>query len=141
MKYNLLVLLFTLFIFSAVASAQNTPAPAPSPAPTPAPVSAPTDISGRWSLAADAPGQTIQITVEFKQDGDALTGSTSSEMGNGTIDSGKVTGKTFTATLHADVQGTQMDFKMDGTVDGDKMTGTFTNPQLGTIPFSATKGK
>ena len=137
MKYTILTLLFTLFLFSAAASAQTAPAPKP----TPAPAAKPADISGKWTVMADAQGTTIQIGVEFKQTGDTFTGSTASDMGNGTIDGGKVTGKAFTATLHADVQGNPMDFRMDGTVDGDKITGSFTNAQLGSIPFTATKNK
>ncbi|MBX7055713.1 MAG: hypothetical protein K1X36_12220 [Pyrinomonadaceae bacterium] len=98
-------------------------------------------IGGKWSLVADAGGQTIQILVDFKQTGSDFTGTTSSDMGNGTIDAGKVTGKTFTGVLHADIQGNVVDFKIDGTIDGDKMTGTFTNPSFGSIPFSATRNK
>jgi hypothetical protein len=43
--------------------------------------------------------------------------------------------------LHADVQGQPMDFTMSGTVDGDKITGTFENAQLGSIPFTAARNK
>ena len=99
------------------------------------------DVSGKWSLVADASGQSVNIGVELKQTGTAFTGTTASDIGNGTIDGGKVTGKTFTATLHADVQGQAMDFAMTGSVDGDKMTGSFTNAAFGTVPFTATKSK
>ncbi len=98
-------------------------------------------MNGKWSLAADANGQTLQIAVEFKQTGAAFTGATFSQIGNGTIDGGKVNGKAFTAILHADVQGQTVDFTMEGTIDGDKMTGTFTNPGFGSIPFTATRDK
>ena len=99
------------------------------------------DVNGKWSLAADANGQTLQIAVEFKQTGAAFTGATYSPIGNGTIDGGKVNGKSFTGILHADVQGQTVDFTMEGTIDGDKMTGTFTNPGFGSIPFTATRDK
>ena len=99
------------------------------------------ELAGKWALTAEAQGQSIYITVDIKQTGDTFTGSTTSDMGNGTIDGGKVTGKTFTATLHADVQGNAVDFKMDGTIEGDKLTGTFTNAAFGSIPFSATRSK
>ncbi len=99
------------------------------------------DMNGKWSLAADANGQTLQIAVEFKQTGAAFTGATNSQIGNGTIDGGKVNGKSFTAILHAEVQGQIVDFTMEGTIDGDKITGTFTNPGFGSIPFSATRDK
>ena len=42
------------------------------------------------------------------------------------IDGGKVSGKTLTGVLKADVQGTPMEFAIEGTIDGDKITGTLT---------------
>ena len=99
------------------------------------------NLDGKWSLVADANGQQIQIAVEFKQTGSDFTGGTYAEIGNGTIEKGKVSGKTFTALLHADVQGQLVDFAMEGTVNGDTMSGTFTNPQFGSVPFSAARNK
>ena len=99
------------------------------------------DISGKWRVSAEAPGQTVEIALDIKQLGADFTGGTTSAMGNGKIDGGKVSGKSFTGTLHADIQGQPVDFKIDGTVDGDKMIGTFTSAGFGSIPFSATKDK
>jgi dipeptidyl aminopeptidase/acylaminoacyl peptidase len=99
------------------------------------------DLTGKWALSADAHGQMIQMAVELKQNGAAFTGSTMAEIGNGTIDGGKVSGKMLSGTMHADVQGQVVDFVMEGTIDGDKITGTFTNPAFGSIPFSATRDK
>ncbi len=99
------------------------------------------DISGKWSLAADAGGQVVYVSLELKQTGDTFTGTSSSDMGNGTIDGGKVTDKSFTATMHATIQGSVVDFAMTGTVDGDKMSGTLSNPQFGSVPYTATKSK
>ena len=141
MKTILFTLFLTLFIFSVGAMAQTSPKPEPTPAPSPTPAPKPADISGKWALAADASGQTIDITVEIKQTGESFTGTTSSQLGNGTIEGGKVSGKTFTATLKADIQGQPVDFKMDGSVDGDKMSGTFSNASFGSVPFSAAKAK
>ena len=98
-------------------------------------------MSGKWLLAADAGGQVIYIAADLKQEGDKFTGTTSSDMGGGTIDGGKVTDKSYTATLHATVQGSVVDFAMSGTVDGDKMSGTFSNSQFGSVPFTGTKNK
>jgi dipeptidyl aminopeptidase/acylaminoacyl peptidase len=99
------------------------------------------NVTGKWALIADTGGQQLEVAVELTQTGSDLTGGTFSQIGNGKIDGGKVSGKNFTATLHADVNGQPVDFKMDGTVDGDKMTGTFSNPGFGSIPFTATKNK
>jgi dipeptidyl aminopeptidase/acylaminoacyl peptidase len=99
------------------------------------------DLSGTWSLVADANGQLIPITVEFKQKGAEFSGTTASSVGNGTIDGGKVNGKSFTATLHADIQGQIVDFAVEGQIDGTKITGTFSNAGYGSIPFQAVKDK
>jgi hypothetical protein len=100
-----------------------------------------TDLGGKWAVSADAGGQQLDIEIEFKQAGSDFTGSTNAQIGSGMIDGGKVSGKSFSAMLHADVQGQTVDFKMEGTVDGDKITGTFSNPGFGSIPFSGSKMK
>jgi dipeptidyl aminopeptidase/acylaminoacyl peptidase len=99
------------------------------------------DISGKWALMVDHGGQKMEIALALKQAGADVSGTTSAMFGNGTIDGGKVSGKSFIGTLHADIQGQPVDFKIDGTIDGDKMTGTFTNAMFGTIPFVASRDK
>ena len=138
MKLTLLSIFFVLVLSIAATAQTAKPSPTPTPAPSPA---ATADISGKWSLAADAGGQTLSILVELKQTGADFSGTTTSDLGNGKIDSGKVTGKAFTAVLHADVQGQAIDFKMEGTLDGDKMSGSFSNAGFGSVPFSATRTK
>ncbi len=137
MKTLLHSTLLVLFVFTLGAFAQK-PAPSPSPSPTPAAA----DISGKWNLQADAGGQIVDIVVEIKQTGDTFTGTTTSMIGNGTIEAGKVTGKTFTALLKSDVQGQLTEFRMEGSVtDGTKMSGAFANAGFGSVPFSAAKEK
>jgi len=139
MKKLALILSF-LFLFCIAATAQNAkPTPTPSPAPSPSPSGV--NLTGKWAVAADAGGQTINILMDIKQTGTEFTGVTESDIGGGKIDGGKVDGKKFTGVLHADVQGQSADFKIEGTVDGDKMTGTFTNPNFGSVPFSGGKAK
>jgi len=141
MKNVALVLSF-IFLFSIAASAQNakpTPTPAPSPSPSPSPSAV--NLTGKWAVVADAGGQAINIMMDLKQTGTEFSGVTESDIGAGKIDGGKVTGNKFTAVLHADVQGQAADFKIEGTLDGEKMTGTFTNPGFGSVPFSGGKAK
>lgn len=99
------------------------------------------NIAGHWALVTDANGQSLSIACDLKQTGADFTGTTSSDIGGGTIDGGKVSGKNFTATLHADVQGQPVDFKMEGSVDGDKMTGSFASGNLGTFSFTGSRSK
>jgi len=99
------------------------------------------NLTGKWTLVADAGGQVISIAVEFKQTGSDFTGATFSQMGNGTITGGKVNGKDFTGTLNADINGQIVTFGIAGAIDGDKISGTFSNPGFGSIPFTATRDK
>ena len=99
------------------------------------------ELTGKWTLLADANGQVLTIAVELKQTGDTFTGTTTSELGSGTIDGGKVTDKAFTSTLHAEIQGNIVDFKMEGTIEADKLKGSFANAQFGSVPFTATRNK
>jgi dipeptidyl aminopeptidase/acylaminoacyl peptidase len=99
------------------------------------------DLNGKWSLVADAGGQQVEIDVELKQTGSEFTGSTAAQIGSGTIERGKVNGKSFIAVLRADVQGQLVEFVMEGTIDGDKMSGTFNSAAFGLIPFAATRVK
>ncbi len=140
MRKLILSALFVIALCSVSAFAQKS-GPEPSPSPSPAPKAEAPTLNGKWSLSADAGGQVVDILVEIKQTGDTFTGTTSSSIGNGTIESGKVTGKTFKATLKADVQGQIVDFVMEGSIDGDKISGTFTNSGFGSIPFSAARNK
>jgi dipeptidyl aminopeptidase/acylaminoacyl peptidase len=96
------------------------------------------NLAGKWTVTVDA-GQTIQIAMDIKQDGAKFSGGTFAAIGDGTIENGMITGNTFTALLKASVQGQIVDFQMEGKVDGNKMTGTFTGAGFGTLPFSATK--
>jgi len=99
------------------------------------------NLSGKWDLIADANGQQLPITVEIKQEGSAFTGGTFASIGNGKIEGGKVSGSSFTAVLKADIQGQPVEFAMEGTMNGDKITGSFTNASFGQIPFTAVKNK
>ena len=117
------------------------PAPSPTPAPSPAPAPAHANIAGKWSIAADAGGQTVNVSMDLKQTGADFSGTMSSDVGGGTIEGGKMNAKAYTAIMKADVQGQAVEFKMEGSVDGDKITGTFVSGAFGTVPFTGTRAK
>jgi hypothetical protein len=98
-------------------------------------------IGGKWNILAHADGQTIGITANISADGETFTGSTASEIGSGQILNGKVNGDKFTATLKTEVVGAVYEFAMEGTITKDGMSGTFTNSNFGSVPFTATKAK
>jgi dipeptidyl aminopeptidase/acylaminoacyl peptidase len=97
-----------------------------------------TNLGGKWTLVADA-GNQITIAMELKQEGANFTGGTFATIGSGTIEGGKVSGNNFTAILKADIQGQIVELQMEGKIDGNKMSGTFSGGGFGSIPFTATK--
>jgi dipeptidyl aminopeptidase/acylaminoacyl peptidase len=99
------------------------------------------DLSGKWSMLADAGGQQIVISLELKQTGAGFTGSLSSPMGGGTIANGKVSGKNMTGTLKADVNGQLMEIELAGTIDGTSMSGSMSGASIPPITFTASKDK
>lgn len=99
------------------------------------------NVGGKWTWLVDANGQQIELSVDLKQDGGSVSGTSTSAIGNAVIDGGKVSGKSLTAVLKADVQGQPMEFAIDGTIDGDKITGTLTGGAFGSLPFVATRPK
>ncbi|MBS1794180.1 MAG: S9 family peptidase [Acidobacteria bacterium] len=98
------------------------------------------DVSGKWTMIAEAPGQSVQLLMELKQTENAFSGTISSMLAGGTIEEGKVNGSSVQAMAKVTVQGQQMDIQMEGTVEGDTMKGTLNSP-FGLIPFTATKEK
>nr|HMS42309.1 prolyl oligopeptidase family serine peptidase [Pyrinomonadaceae bacterium] len=99
------------------------------------------DITGKWKMVADAGGQIINIDLDMKQKDADFTGTISSMLGGGTVENGKVSGTNVTADCKVDVQGQPVTLKMEGKVDGDKMTGNLSGPGLPPISFTATREK
>jgi len=99
------------------------------------------NAGGKWNLTADADGQQVAVTLDLKQDGANVNGSLASDIANGTIENAKIIGKMLVGTAKVEIQGQQMELKMEGTIEGDKMTGTFSGPGLPAITFTATKMK
>ncbi|MBA3353591.1 MAG: hypothetical protein H0U23_14435, partial [Blastocatellia bacterium] len=99
------------------------------------------NIGGKWIMVVEAPGQAIELTAEFKQDGTVFAGTSTSMIGTAVFEAGKVSGKMVTAKLKADIQGQPVEFVVEGIVDGDKMSGTVSGGGFGSMPFTATRAK
>jgi hypothetical protein len=97
------------------------------------------NITGKWTISADAMGQAIEIKMDLTQDGETFKGTLSSMLGAGSVDGGKVSGNNVAGTAKVSVQGQDVELKMTATVDGDSMKGTLDSP-FGVIPFTAKKG-
>ena len=97
------------------------------------------DITGKWTLVAEAQGQQVSMDAEFTQTGSEFTGKSTSHLGDGTISKGKVSGENITAVLSTTVQGTPLDIQIEAKATGGKMTGTLIVPGFGNLPFTATR--
>ena len=99
------------------------------------------DANGKWSLTVDAPGQAVDVVLDLKQSGDSLTGTMSSTAGGGTITKGSVSGKVIKLTINADIQGQATQLEVEGTIEGDKITGAILAHGLGSFGFTGSKSK
>lgn len=98
------------------------------------------DVSGKWTLFADAGGQTIQFAMNLTQTENNFSGTLTSAIAEGTIEKGKVSGNKVEGMTKVSYQGQVLEIPMEGTIDGDSMKGTLNSP-FGMLPFTATKDK
>lgn len=80
------------------------------------------DVNGKW--VAQVPGrdgQTREMTFNFKQAGDQLTGSVTTPRGSADISDGKVNGDEISFVQVLEFGGNQMKFLYKGKVSGDEI--------------------
>jgi hypothetical protein len=71
------------------------------------------DVSGQWKAEYASPdGQTRQSTFTFKVDGEKLTGTVASAMGESQISEGKVSGDEIKLAVTANFGGEERTFEM-----------------------------
>ena len=99
------------------------------------------NISGKWKMTADAPGQTVDIDLEFTQTDAAVKGTLSSPLGAGLLDKAKISGNTLSGIVTFDLGGQVLQLNMEATIDGDQMTGTLNGAGIPPITFTAAKTK
>ena len=72
-------------------------------------------IAGKWKSTFESPQGSMELTFNFKVDGEKLTGTVSSEMGDMEITNGKVSGN----EISFDVEAMGSPIKHKGKLDGD----------------------
>ena len=96
------------------------------------------DVTGAWAFAVLSDAGASTPTVTFKQDGEKLTGHYSSMLVGEAELTGTLKGQTIEFTVKADVQGTALELKYEGTVDTkDSMKGKLSASGLGEGTFTA----
>ena len=75
-------------------------------------------ITGKWKGQMESPMGAMELTYDFKVEGDSLSGTASSPMGEIPLLNGKVDGNEFSF----DVSFNQMTFTNKGTLQGDSIS-------------------
>jgi hypothetical protein len=80
------------------------------------------DITGNWKATADFGNGPIERTFTFKQDGNKVTGETTSTMmGKSAITDGKVEGDTLTFTITGKFGDQEMKLSYTGKINGNEI--------------------
>ena len=80
------------------------------------------DVTGTWKGTAETQNGTIERTFVFKQDGEKLTGETTSQMlGKSVITDGKVTGDDVSFTITAKFGDNELKLNYKGKVSGNEI--------------------
>jgi aerobic carbon-monoxide dehydrogenase large subunit len=133
MKYVFAFVLAGLLAVSAVpAYAQDPPKPDAKPAAA--------DVNGVWDMVVEGPQGAIDVVTTFKQDGEKITGTQASPMGE-TAFEGTVVGNEIKWILNIDMGGQQIAIAFAGKIDGETMAGVFEMGGMGTAAWSAKRRK
>jgi hypothetical protein len=79
--------------------------------------------TGTWKYTADAGGQSIDVTIKLKLDGDKLTGTVSAGDNESKIEDAKYKDGEASFKVVFDFNGTKVSIKYKGTVKGDTFKG------------------
>ncbi len=95
-------------------------------------------ISGSYTITIDIPGQAMNSTLNFTQQGSSLAGTMASPAGSSPLRDGRVTGDSFSFATTVPYSGSNIDLTVTGKVSGNQISGTI-DTAMGAIPFSGTK--
>ncbi len=125
MKKALVLVAACVFLASVPALAQEAPKPA-------------VDVTGVWDSSVESPQGPMPLVTTLKQDGDKVTGTQSTPMGEIPLE-GKVSGNDLTFTIKIDMQGQEAIITFTAKVEGDSMAGTYDFAGMGGAGWTAKK--
>jgi hypothetical protein len=99
----------------------------------------PADVAGAWALTVETAQGTGSPSVTFKQDGEKLTGTYSSQVFGEQKVTGTIKGNAITFSFTGSLEGTTMTVTYSGTVDKDTMKGKVAIGELGEATFTGKK--
>jgi hypothetical protein len=132
MKYVIAIALACLVVSVVPCSAQE--------AAKPDAAAAKVDVTGVWDMSVETPNGTIENVATLKQEGEKLTGTLASQMGEIGME-GTVVGNEIKWVLNIDMGGQQVSIAFAGKVEGETMAGVFEMGGMGTAGWSAKKRK
>ena len=95
------------------------------------------NVTGKWAFTVETAAGSGTPTITFTQDGEKLTGKYSGQLGEADL-TGTVKGQDIAFTFNVDAQGTMLNFKYAGTIEGkDAMKGKVEIVGLGEGTFTA----
>lgn len=119
-------------IVATPALAQDAAKPADKPAAI--------DVTGVWDVVAESPQGAVDVVCTFKQEGEKLTGTQASQMGEATLE-GTVVGDEIKYAINFDMGGQQITITFAGKIEGDTIAGIFEFGGMGSASWTAKKRK
>jgi hypothetical protein len=96
------------------------------------------DVTGTWLLSVETPAGAGNPTLTLKQAGETVTGDYKGRLGEAPV-SGTIKGNALAISYKVSAQGTDLEVKYTGTVDGNSMSGKVSLGQMGEGTFKGTK--
>ena len=96
-----------------------------------------TSVAGEWVLTVNGPQGTVDTDASFKQSGEKVTGTFSSQLGETNVE-GTMTGSTLSLAFSVVTQNGPIDIRMTAEVSGAEMKGSI-DYGMGTADFTGKK--
>ena len=96
----------------------------------------PANVAGAWALTVQTDGGTGNPSVTFKQDGENLTGTYSSQLFGEQAITGSIKANAITFSFTGTFEGTKFTVTYTGTVEKDTMSGKVTLGEMGEGTFT-----
>ena len=133
MKKLMAAVLVSALLFPAAAFAQNPPPDKETKAQK-------IDVTGVWDTIIESSQGAFNVTTTFKQEGEKVTGTQVSQMGEVAIE-GTITGADLKYGMTIDMGGQTMSIAFAGKVDGDSISGVVDFGGMGSGSWSAKRQK
>ncbi|HEY0267085.1 MAG TPA: hypothetical protein VGC16_10055 [Rhizomicrobium sp.] len=95
-------------------------------------------VDGKWEITINSPLGAQKAVLDLTADGNSLSGTQTAQQGSGPIENGKVDGNavSWSGKITSPLPLT-LDF--NGTVDGDKLSGSVKAGSFGSFPFTGSR--